>query len=401
MADVHPIDSKQILRYNPQIDGLRFCAVLFIVSYHWLTSVSSIQQSYFFGGMVNFFFVLSSYLITRILFSAREKSRIANIPSLKVIVVFLIRRTIRIFPAYYFFLLMVLLMPVIGNQIKDSAGMYFAYLSNYAIFYSHSWPHVSSHLWTLAVEEQFYLIWPIVIIFVPRRHLLKTFLFIIIGSVILKAVYYYPAEVVPQDILTQFCVDAFAVGGILAYKYTAPEKERRLITKYFNIVFYAGIPLCIIIILTKSYYFSFVINRLLFAVFSMKAIEGAVIGYKSYFGRFLERKWVLYLGRISYGIYLYHLLIPVVFWKIYDIAYYHADIRFPSFFTIHKNGILTFQSILSSEAVCYVIYALLTVGVASFSWYFIEKPINKFKPVIDFNIRKAALNRFRKIATGL
>ena len=63
--------NKQVkpLTYNPQFDGLRFCAVLFVVSYHWIPEISEMQRSFFLGGLVNFFFVLSGYLITRILFS--------------------------------------------------------------------------------------------------------------------------------------------------------------------------------------------------------------------------------------------------------------------------------------------------------------------------------------------
>lgn len=374
-------NSIQVLKYNPQLDGLRFCAVLSVVCYHWLPVINNIKVNYFFGALVNFFFVLSSYLITRILFNAKEKSCRLGTSRFKAIGIFLLRRTIRIFPAYYFFLLLLLLLPTIGNEVRNNAGMYFSYLANYHIFQSHVYPAVTAHIWTLAVEEQFYFLWPILIIFIPHRHLLKTFVAIIISSVILRAVCYYPAQGIPQDILTQYCVDAFAVGGLLAFKYKAPKKEKLAINKYFNLVLYAGLPFGVLIIITQSYYFSFVLNKLLFSMVSFKIIEGAVIGYKHFTGRFLQNKVVIYLGKISYGIYLYHLVVPVAFWKLYDFGYGYVQFQYPSFFASHQKGISLFQNIISLQGVYFIIYSVLVVAVAIVSSKLIEMPFLKLKSV--------------------
>lgn len=397
MTNKQPEASASILKYNPQLDGLRFCAVLFVVSYHWLPSIDKIPVSSFFGGVVNFFFVLSSYLITRILFSAKEKSLQLAITKGRVMLVFLMRRTIRIFPAYYLFLLIVLLLPTIGSEVREHAGMYFSYLANYHIFQSQDFPNVTPHIWTLAVEEQFYLLWPIVILFIPHRHLLKTFLFIIISSVALRALAYYQSPGVPQAILTQYCADAFAVGGILAYQYTiASDKEKLLINKWLNIALFTGIPVGIAIIVFKSAYYSFVFNRLLFAVISMKVIDGAVKGYKSYFGRFLENRSVIYLGRISYGIYLYHLLVPVVFWKLYDIGYDWAKTNHPSFFLHHQKAISGAENVLSSEPVCFIIYSILVITVATLSAKYLEAPLSRLKVSYDFSMKKSFLKRLNE-----
>lgn len=379
MINEYPRNATQVLKFNPQINGLRFCAVLVVVCYHWLPTISDIKMSSFFGGIVNFFFVLSSYLITRILFSAKEKGIKIGIQKFRIIKIFLIRRTIRIFPAYYIFLLVLLLLPTIRNEINHNAGMYFYYLANYHIFQSPDWPVVTSHIWTLAVEEQFYLIWPLLIIFIPYRHLLKSFIIIIIGSVVLRAIVYDPAYGIRQAILTHYCVDAFAVGGLLAYKYMTSDKERIAINKYFNIVLYIGIPVGILIILTKSLYFSFVINRLLFALISLKIIEGAIIGYKNNFGKFLQNKVVMYLGSISYGIYLYHLLVPVLFWKLYNFSYEFVKVHYSVFFIRHEKEIMMVQNFLVLEVVRFIIYAVLVVAIATISWNFVEKPINKLK----------------------
>ncbi len=293
--------TQHVLSYKPQLDGLRFFAVLFVVAYHWLPSISTISVSYFFGHAINFFFVLSSYLITSGLFSAKEKNSSLGIPKKELMRVFLLRRTIRIFPAYYTFLVVVMLVPKAGTYVRDNAGMFFSYLANYQMFNGNSWPPVTAHIWTLAVEEQFYLLWPLVIFFTPQRHLLKLFISIIIGSIVAKAICYYPAHVVPQNILIQYCLEPFAIGGLLAYKAKMTDGGWRVIKKYVNLFLYAALPFGIAIIVMQSFYFSFVLNGLLFSIVSMKIIEGAIIGYENHFGEFLQNDVVIYVGRISYG----------------------------------------------------------------------------------------------------
>ncbi len=385
-------NSSSILKYNPQLDGLRFIAIFFVVCYHWLPSVHHNKTAAFVGGFINFFFVLSSYLITRILFSAKEKASSMGIAKPKVMAVFLLRRTIRIFPAYYLFLLIMLLLPTIGSEVRDNAGSYFSYLANYHMFQSQDFSSVTAHIWTLAVEEQFYFLWPIIILFLPQRHLLKTFLSIIIITVAARAIFYYPVQGIPQAILTQYCADAFAIGGIMAYKYTlATEKEKAWISRFFKIGLYVGVPVCIAIIIARSYYLSFVLNRLLFSVISFTIIEGAVKGYRNFFGKFLENKRVLYVGRISYGIYLYHLLVPVVFWKLYHEAFVYFKTNYAGFYAAHRKTIGNFEIVISSQLACFIIYAVLVLIIASISAKYIEGPLNKLKVGYNSGSKKLSL----------
>ena len=399
MSTENRLPSANVMKYNPQLDGLRFCAVLFVVCYHWLPSIYNLKIAGYFGGVVNFFFVLSSYLITSILFSAREKSIKLGIPRFKVILVFLMRRTIRIFPAYYFYLLLVLLLPIIGLEIKQHAAIYFGYLSNYHMFSGQVYSNIAAHLWTLAVEEQFYLLWPLLIIFIPYKHLLKTLVAIIIGTVVLRALTYHPQPVIPQAILTQYCVDSFAIGGLLTYMYRTSETERQMITRYFNWALYVLTPIGALIIILHAEYFSFVINRLLFAMLALKVIEGAVIGYKNAFGKFLQLKPVLYLGKISYGIYLYHLLVPVLFWKLYNMAFQAAKIAHPAFFERNQHSIGNFERVMVSEIVCFVIYSVLVILVATISWKYLETPLNKLKVSFNFDSKKANTQQLIKSAS--
>src|SRR5262249_52703950 len=160
-----------------------------------------------------FFFALSGYLITKILLVAKERGIIKNRKRITIAFVFLIRRTLRIFPAYYLYLIIIMLLPVGGYYLRSNAGMFFGYLSNFRIYNDQLWERFATpHLWTLAVEEQFYLIWPWLILFIPTRHLPKLFIFLIAGGIAFRFIYYallgQQSQEVPFTVLTPACLDS-------------------------------------------------------------------------------------------------------------------------------------------------------------------------------------------------
>lgn len=379
------MENQSPLRYNPQLDGLRFIAVFGVVIYHWIPAIREMEISFFFGGLVNFFFVLSSFLITRILLSAREKGIRENIPGYQLILYFLFRRTLRIFPAYYIFLLVAMLVPLVGTELREHMGMYFAYLSNYQIYLSQSWPAVSSHLWTLAVEEQFYLLWPFLIIFVPYQHLLKCLFFTIGFSILLRVWLYEPGHTVPQNILTQFSMDPFAVGSILAFQAYMSVQQLERLRVWSERLLYLGIPALILIIWFRDYALSFYISGFILSVLSMKIIEGAIAGYAGVVKSFLENRFVVFIGKISYGIYLYHLLVPVLVWMLYDAVFNYLGSHHADFMHKYADTIQSFNSIIGAPAVYFFIYAGLAVLLALISWHLVEIPINNLKNLVVLN----------------
>lgn len=381
MGNVQTNNTASILKYNPQFDGLRFIAVFFVVCYHWLPTFHHSAAADFLGGgkWINFFFVLSSYLITRILISARAKGESLGVSKPKVMLVFLLRRTVRIFPPYYLYILALIFIPAITDEVKENAGWYFSYLSNYRMFGTQEFNKVTAHLWTLAVEEQFYIFWPLVILFIPQRHLLKSLLFIIAASVVIRAIYYHPV-LISQQILTEYCADAFAVGGIMAYKYTlASEKEKQLITKWMRIALYSSLVLAVPIVITQSDRYGFIFNRLLFSVISYSIIEGALKGYNNLFGKFLVNKKVLYIGRISYGIYLYHLLVPILFWRFYKLVSQYFESNHPGFLARFRKPIDWWEIAVTTEVGSFIMYSITVLIIASLSAKFLEQPLNKLK----------------------
>ena len=106
------LNTPRVIEYKPQLDGLRFCAVLFVLIYHYLPVFRQLGVNLDLALFLVFFFVLSSYLITKILLISKEKGIEAGYSKSKIGLVFLIRRTLRIFPAYYFYLIVLMLLQI-------------------------------------------------------------------------------------------------------------------------------------------------------------------------------------------------------------------------------------------------------------------------------------------------
>jgi peptidoglycan/LPS O-acetylase OafA/YrhL len=363
--------SDSVIEYKPQLDGLRFLAVFFVLFYHYNDWIRTLKIPFTvdMGTFISFFFVLSSYLITTILLTKKRKD-----PSRRNVALnFLSRRTLRIFPAYYFYLLLLLLLPYAGWDVRDHAPMYFGYMSNFQTYTEQSWNNLTSHLWTLAVEEQFYIVWLWVILFIPDRHLLKVFAAIIVSGIAFRLLYFVlhkqaATEVVPYVILTPANVDAFAFGAILAYLH----RVRKTVSPLLKKIFLAVLPIWIALILLHGRIILLGFDRIFAAIGSMIIIEGAGKRYRNVFGRFLENKVVVYLGKISYGIYLYHLLVPFLFWRAYNPL---------SYYLLHKRGIdlgpLT--EFLVNPVVSFCLYFGITVLFSAASWHLLERPVNRLK----------------------
>lgn len=357
------------IAYKPQLDGLRFLAVFGVLFYHYSTWLRRLDLPFTveMGTFISFFFVLSSYLITTILLSNKNKGG----PTGKTAYNFLVRRTLRIFPAYYFYLLLLLLLPIGGWEVREHPLSYFFYLSNFRTYAAQYWDTLTSHLWTLSVEEQFYIVWLWVILLIPQRYLPVTFYSIMVGGVAFRLLYsqVHPAEqTVPMVILTPSCMDTFAYGGLLAWQ----QYYRRSTIPLFKKIFAVVVPLWILLIALHQRVLLLAFDRAFISVGTMVLIAGADKGYKNGFGRFLQHKWVIYLGKISYGIYLYHLVVPYVFWKLYnDVAHWLLQ--------KYQVSLTPLTIVLVNPVVSLIFYFILTALFASFSWYLLEKPISSLK----------------------
>ena len=155
------------MQYKPQLDGLRTLAVSGVIAHHlwphawwgagWLTRWGALG--------VPLFFVLSGYLITTLLLGARDRSLDSGGARAGIWWRFGVRRVLRLFPAYYLVILVALALGVRG--IVDLWPWHLTYTSNIWTAHTGKSMYAATHFWSLGVEEQFYLMWPIIVLFCP------------------------------------------------------------------------------------------------------------------------------------------------------------------------------------------------------------------------------------------
>lgn len=217
------------------LDGVRGLAVTLLVLSHFMISKeweSTDTWKIVHGGWlgVDLFFVLSGFLITGILIDTRDKATYFGS--------FFKRRLLRIFPLYYFCLLIALFCVYFIEKAPerltgyDSMGWFFAYASNIAIALKDAWTYQSDivtmgHFWSLAVEEQFYLVWPFVVYFVPLRWLLALSGLIVFTGPEIKDYFdgFFGKDSLASYVLTPCRMDALAAGSLLACLLRLDKKD--------------------------------------------------------------------------------------------------------------------------------------------------------------------------------
>ena len=220
---------KSFLPHYPALDGLRGVAALMIVWHHFVQftpvheavlALMSRVLGFMWTG-VDLFFVLSGFLITNILANSKSGKHYFR--------AFYGRRILRIFPLYYAVLVIVLLiLPMfgVGTHVDPSSQIYFwTYTSNYYFALSGFSANYLSHLWTLAIEEQFYLVWPIIIFFTANLERLRSRLLIafVLESVLRCILYFlgYNFNFLYLNTLTHS--DALILGCYLALSIRSKE----------------------------------------------------------------------------------------------------------------------------------------------------------------------------------
>ncbi len=357
--------------YLRQLDGLRFLAVTMVLIDHWSSDVLQFPISYL---GVCMFFVLSGFLITRILLQARQKDENLGRSHKFSLKQFYIRRTVRIFPIYYLTILALFIWNV--EPVREKIWWYITYTTNIYIAINQTWMGSSDHLWSLAVEEQFYLFFPFIVFFLSARSLPKILFGFIALSVGLRLFFYLngTAWMTPY-VLMPTCLDAFGIGGLFAYFYFHKnEAVKKFVTNkvwlLISLVLYIGIVLWGKQFPDGHNIITIVFLRLFESFFSLFMVGNAVYGFSGVTKSFLENKATVYLGRISYGIYIYHKF-------IYN--HYHNSPSNPVVKILNKLPIIDENMVLK----IIFLYAV-TVFVSTVSWFLIEKPINKWKDKFSY-----------------
>lgn len=312
-------------RHIPVLDGIRGLAVGLVMAHHFLltfvpqgnpldAAVSFVAKAGWAG--VDLFFVLSGFLITGILYDTRKREHYWRN--------FYARRTLRIFPLYYVVLaLLYLVLPHLPYaEVQEYVGAaaddqvwYWTYLTNVKLalkarFYDHLLPNV---LWSLAVEEQFYLVWPFVVLFCGRRALLSICVGLIVGAPLLRfALLEAGFDPIAGYVLTPTRMDSLAAGALLALAVRGPGGLERWArpARWAALASAAGLGVIAARhagLLKYQYADVNVLGFSLLAVlFGALVVHCLTCGQRGLVYRALDNTPMRLLGKYSYALYLCH-----------------------------------------------------------------------------------------------
>ena len=361
-------NKKERLRYVPALDGLRSLAVLAVIAYHMGLTWAP-------GGLmgVTIFFVLSGYLITNLLIIEFKTTGNINLPQ------FWLRRVRRLMPAIVFVIVGTVALCTIFDHAmltKMRADIIPSLLwftnwhyifSDISYFQALGAPSPLTHFWSLSIEEQFYVVWPVLLIVLFSRQVSRKKILILIAtlalvSTALMALLFDPsAGADPSRVYYGTDTRAFSLllGALLAFVWPANMVK---LNKGTSLAFpvrvaldSAGITMLVfialLVVFADGYSPFWYYGGTFVASVAVAILIAVVVHPASILGRVLAMKPLVWIGLRSYGIYLWHY--PVI---LLTSGWFLAD-ETPWF--------------------VYVLQLLITFGVSMFSYTFIENPIRK------------------------
>jgi peptidoglycan/LPS O-acetylase OafA/YrhL len=287
------------------LDGLRGVAALMIIIFHYdFQQLGAIWEKLTTFGQtgVDLFFVLSGFLITRILLSTRDNQHYFKN--------FYMRRALRIFPLYYGFLVLTyFVLPFLEGSSPPPFTQqiwYWLYLQNIPTAFNIAQASGPGHFWSLAVEEHFYLLWPIAIYCLSNRKILVVSTLMIIGSFLMRLV------LLSYDIsvfsFTLCRMDALVLGALLALLELQKEGLHRY-RRFFLTSSLISIALLSVVYLQVSGQGLDYIQAIKFPIIALfyTAAIGYLVGEQhSNLTHILNLRFLRFSGSISYGLYVFH-----------------------------------------------------------------------------------------------
>ncbi len=344
---------------------------------HWVSPFVT------FGGYIGviFFFVLSGFLITYLLL---EEKRISNTVEVKK---FYMRRILRIWPLYYFLVILgffvlhhIPLFEVISQEDEFFKHYWLNFISYIFLLPNMSFAFVMEavpnlgHLWSIGVEEQFYLLWPLLLKFSKKP--MRTLWTFLIGVLAFKLIsllairVFFPGPPPDPDLMIFSPVETFkrfvgslkfeamAIGGIGA-GWVFYKREKLLQFLYLKAVQWAAllaIPVIVLLTPVKLYSALYLLFSVPFLVIILNVATNPTCVYR------LQGRVLNYLGKISYGIYMYHLICIAFVFHVLD---YWID------FPLRLEG--------WHSALLYAFSIPLTLGVSALSYHYLEYPFIRKK----------------------
>jgi peptidoglycan/LPS O-acetylase OafA/YrhL len=368
------------------VDGARGAAILLVMLHHFSMYGHGLKPSGLFidrlyyrltdvGTVgVDLFLVVSGFLITGILYDTKHgKGYFQN---------FYARRVLRIFPLYYFALLLFLivlprLLPDHSSlqMLRRDATWYWTYLVNVKIARD-GWPAFGAlgHFWSLALQEQFYLVWPLIILALNRRQLQVVCILCIAGALALRVFLSAHGNSAAAFVLTTARLDDIAIGAYIAIAARGPGGLQSLTRLAKLSAPLLGVALAITFVARKGFAGEDVVvltmGRTLVALFFGAVLVLALTSARhSTIVRASESKILRFFGKYSYGMYIFHH--PMLFFKVGIIP-----------LTIVP---MVYGSQLPRQLVYIVIATAVSVALGIASWHLVEKPflnLNKLFPYL-------------------
>ena len=353
--------------YFPALDGLRGIAILLVICCHNFDFLPYFE----FGRVgVDLFFVLSGFLITDILLKTREKKNFLRN--------FYLRRVLKIFPVYYgALLLFFIIAPIFQNAqvqynyYQSNQPFLWLHLQNW-LQYIHIQPEdsmVLSHFWSLSVEAQFYLIWPLMVLVVTNTRLLSQILILVVVICVLarfSSWSYFGAGSANFYFQHITRLDGICIGSLIAiWRLSSYDQTKKrvlqlgLITLILQIILFA-------VSKTLVTFPHFAFTGYTFIAASFGTIVFFAAEKRNFLSKIvLENAVIRFIGRISYGLFVFHWPILAMF-KIYLLKNL-ADSGFS-----YQSGYLAISLLALAT----------TVFISLISYYFFEKKILALKDVM-------------------
>jgi peptidoglycan/LPS O-acetylase OafA/YrhL len=364
------------MRYNG-LDGLRAVAALFVICEHWIAPDNPVKRFIPSAGLgIEIFFVLSGFLITDILLKQRDKISRGQITIAEGIAQFYIARIFRILPLYVFGI--ALLWSLNVGDTRNQLLWWATFSENLYPSFNNAFMGLLGHYWTLAIEWKFYIVWGVLII-VARQQFIP---FILIMPVLLAPLWrLYSPELIGLPYTSLWvpgAMDSLGIGGALAYLLRAHGRSPALHSAVLVALGIGGTMLveswaARAFVLSMPVYFG-ILEYTGTALFAVSLVYIMVANEKEIF--LLDSPVMRYLRRISFGIYVYHLVLLGALPEIAKLFDLHLTL-FPYYNTWWFRSSTT-----------------LTVSAAS--WAFLEKPIISLGKSISIR----ALNQMRKFYTS-
>lgn len=373
----------------PTLDGIRGVAVLLVLFHHLALysglrdPVINLDDILWRAGDssrigVDLFFVLSGFLITGILFDSKRTSAYFT--------VFYGRRILRIFPLYFGFLGLLMIVPVLlpseqHAAFRESQWWYWLYLSNVHIALD-GWadPQHLGHFWTLAVEEQFYLLWPLVVWLFNRRQLLYISAACIAMALAFRVLTPFGMSGLDAHVLLPTRMDSLAAGAFLALLLRGPMTIAKLRGPALITL---GLSAMLIASLWWNNHLDWSYNHPLIGTigYSLVAVACASLiamvvdeSRSTWYHTLFSSRALVALGKYSYGIYVFHHPIIII---LRDYGLQAGSV--PTMFGSVLPGFLLFTFIAGG----------LTLIVSIISFHYWELPFLKLKKLLPYGKRPA------------